>query len=59
MSSLLSQNEGAQELVHAVQAGAAYAAGKLGTSEFDALCWYITHRQHKTAIHFMYFNIWS
>lgn len=48
MSSLLSQTEGAQELVRAVQAGVPYAAGKLGTSEFDALCWYITHRQNKT-----------
>jgi hypothetical protein len=44
---LLGQTEGARELVRAVQAGVPYAAGKLGTSEFDALCWYIAHRQHK------------
>lgn len=45
---LLTQHEGAQELVRAVQAGVPYAAGKLGTSEFEALCWYIEHRRHKT-----------
>lgn len=44
---LLNQNEGARELVRAVQVGDAYAAGKLGTSELAALYWYITHRQHK------------
>lgn len=44
---LLNQNEGARELVRAVQVGGAYAAGKLGTSELDALCWYISHRQNK------------
>lgn len=45
---LLTQTEGAQELVRAVQAGAPYAAGKLGTSEFEALCWYLEHRRNKT-----------
>jgi hypothetical protein len=49
MSIILSQTEGAQELVRVVQAGLPYAAGKLGTSEFDVLCWYILHRQNKTA----------
>ena len=44
---LLSQTEGAQELVRAVQSSTPYAAGKLGTSEFDALYWYTTHRQNK------------
>ena len=44
---LLSQNEGAKELVRAIQAGVPYAAGKLGTSEFDAVCWYIARRRHK------------
>lgn len=45
---LLTQTEGAQEIVRAVQAAAPYAAGKLGTSEFEALCWYVDHRRHKT-----------
>ena len=45
---LLSQTEGAQELVRAAQTGVPYAAGKLGTSEFEALCWYLEHRRHKT-----------
>jgi hypothetical protein len=45
--SLLSLTEGAQELVRAVQASTPYAAGKLGTSTFDALSWYATHRQNK------------
>lgn len=45
---LLTQTEGAQELVRAVQTGVPYAAGKLGTSEFDALCWYTDRRRHKT-----------
>ena len=45
---LLGQTEGAQELVRAVQAAAPYAAGKLGTSEFEALCWYVDHRRHQT-----------
>lgn len=44
---LLTQTEGAQELVRAVQTAAPYAAGKLGTSEFDALCWYLAHRRNK------------
>jgi hypothetical protein len=44
---LLSQTDGARELVRAVQTGIPYAAGKLGTSEFDALCWYVAHRQNK------------
>jgi hypothetical protein len=42
---MLDQTQGAQELVRAVRAGTGYAAGKLGTSEFDALCWYVTHRR--------------
>lgn len=45
---LLTQIEGAQELVMAMHVGVPYAAGKLGTSEFEALCWYIEHRRHKT-----------
>ena len=45
---LKTQTEGAQELVRAVIAGAPYAAGKLGTSEFEALCWYLEHRRRKT-----------
>jgi hypothetical protein len=44
---LLGQTDGARELVRAVETGFPYAAGKLGTSELDALCWYITHRQNK------------
>jgi hypothetical protein len=45
---LLTQKEGAQELVRAIQAALPYAAGKLGTSEFEALCWYIAHRRRKS-----------
>jgi hypothetical protein len=44
----IGQTEGAREIVHAMRAGIPYAAGKLGTSEFDALYWYTLHRRHKT-----------
>lgn len=47
---LFTQQEGARELVRVMQTGLPYAAGKLGTSEFDALRWYIVHRRNKSAV---------
>ena len=41
----MNQSEGARELVRAVQSRKPYAAGKLGTSEFEALYWYVTQRK--------------
>ena len=60
---LLTQTEGAQELVRAVLVAATrpYAAGKLGTSEFEALYWYVEHRRQKKqkqfSIHYILFVI--
>ena len=45
---MLSQIEGARELVRAVQAGKPYASGKLGTSELDTLLWYLFYRVNKS-----------
>ena len=49
MTTVLSQTDGARELVRAVKAGAPYAGGKLGTSELDTLLWYLIHRRTKPA----------
>jgi hypothetical protein len=45
---MLSQTEGARELVRAVQSGKPYASGKLGTSELDTLLWYLFYRAKKS-----------
>jgi hypothetical protein len=45
MTSEERRREGAYELVRAVREYRPYAAGKLGTSEYNALQWYITHRK--------------
>ena len=43
-SPILSQTDGAKHLADCVRNGTLFAAGKLGTSELEALCFYMTNR---------------